>query len=370
MTANQARDFVARIETPGGRAIGSGFLIDDWHVLTCFHVVETAGRECDEVRVFFSGNAQYGATRAGGGPAHDLAIFKLHKEVQDITPVRFLSGMTSDYEQKLSAIPWVATGFALEDFQYRKEARIEGPRSYTVAGATLTHAQVTMGLPEGFSGGPVLVSSGNEWFCLGVSLRGGADRATSRVLLGDCVIGFLTEIQALGGLDRVPAAFALPQFFDRLTRKGVPPRVEHVTHEPVRGDVGKRAAVLLVVALIVLATLAGLWQAGFFRPQPNIQTQTPDGQKQKPAPSPVPSAPPPKTYLVSVALPLIVDTPIFRVDRKRVDPASYSGGIAGFRLAQGHHHIEVDYPDRSCSADLLVPEEQSVSPPCPLKPVR
>ena len=59
--------------------------------------------------------------------------------------------------------------------------------------------------------------------------------------------------------------------------------------------------------------------------------------------------------------------PRFLIDQKPTAPREYTSGIASFRLSAGHHEISADYPDRTCTANFVVPATSLVAADCSLK---
>ena len=61
------------------------------------------------------------------------------------------------------------------------------------------------------------------------------------------------------------------------------------------------------------------------------------------------------------------EQPRFAVDSKPAAAGSYESGVASFRLPAGHHEISADYPDRTCTANFLVPAASLIAAQCSLK---
>ena len=82
------------------------------------------------------------------------------------------------------------------------------------------------------------------------------------------------------------------------------------------------------------------------------------------------AAPVPKTVLLHEVHISVYDgreQPRFVVDRKPATAGEYESGVASFRLPEGHHEISADYPDRTCTANFLVPAASLIAAQCSLK---
>lgn len=62
---------------------GSGFIWDSHHLVTNYHVVESA----HEVKATLSNQQTYPATVIGSDPANDIAVLRLQTAPQDVKPI-------------------------------------------------------------------------------------------------------------------------------------------------------------------------------------------------------------------------------------------------------------------------------------------
>jgi hypothetical protein len=232
----QPRTGIAAINTTGQREVprrrgpcqrtflGSGLLIAPDVVLTCRHVVQQpdgAGGYFDDyipvaTQVGASGADVSGQVRAADN-ARDLALLRLTSaSARPVVP--FLTDLKGAAEVWLRDQPWYGIGFPAEGRGeelrvYEVESVLLGLRP---GSHTLADVQLKGGLPEGFSGGPVLVRlQDGVWACLGVISLGGIRSATSRIIPADVVLEFL-RTAVIAPATRTPPASYLAEPDERL----------------------------------------------------------------------------------------------------------------------------------------------------------
>jgi hypothetical protein len=195
---NRECSFVARIES-AGEFLGTGILIAPQYVVTCFHVVGPEEMVQRDYVLFFGSGKDSVEQRPGAveavSPSHDLALLRLD-ECATGRPVQLVRGLTTSPERDLSALEWHVLGYSRRDARhFLRSVRMESPRHFSSdhQSGVLIDAQVGGGLHAGFSGGPVVLVGKGAWLCLGMACLGGEGAATSRIILADCIVGFLEK---------------------------------------------------------------------------------------------------------------------------------------------------------------------------------
>jgi S1-C subfamily serine protease len=140
---------------PGGRALGSGFVIDkDGHIVTNFHVVEGAER----IQVGFSNRETVEATLVGTDAATDLALLEVDLPAQAFAPLSL-----ADSDALVVGEPVVAIGnpFGLERTVTAGIVSALQRAVTSPSGSTIDHViQTDAPINHGNSGGPLLDSMG------------------------------------------------------------------------------------------------------------------------------------------------------------------------------------------------------------------
>jgi putative serine protease PepD len=142
--------------TPGGRAEGSGFVIDkSGDIVTNQHVVNGASN----LTVTFADGTHATARVVGQDPSSDLAV--IHVSGVDSPKLRPLTLGDSSKAQVGSGVVAIGSPYGLEGSVTvgvisALERSIQAPNHYTIAGAIQTDAPIN----HGNSGGPLLDSSG------------------------------------------------------------------------------------------------------------------------------------------------------------------------------------------------------------------
>lgn len=227
--------FVARVESESG-FIGSGFLVADEYVVTCFHVGRPAWQDsllttCD---VVFPNSGETAKPMLGTvvntNGKYDLLLIRISC-CPRIKPVRLLQGLTYADRHHLARAEWTVVGYSGRDAsQFCRTVVIDSPPRFTAAqdSGRLLEVQVDQGLENGFSGAPLLIKAGQDAFCIGMPYVGGEKSASSRFILADCLVGFLER--AIPGLFRPLSSREFFSNYDYAKRepKDLPPGVASV----------------------------------------------------------------------------------------------------------------------------------------------
>jgi hypothetical protein len=218
--------------------------------------------------------------------------------------------------------------------------------------------QVNLGLPAGFSGGPVLIEVQRRTFCLGISTLGGEDRPMSRIRLGDCIVGFLQESGLEVEMKDADEVFKTDKTFKA---REVDPRLAQQPANivgPVKPDHFWRWAASL--ALLVVAAFAGFYHS--LKPALNQPAIAPH-------PTPVPAVTVLPSYQVKIALYSSNTPPQLFINKKQAILNAYDGRTATLLLHPGNYRVEANYDsvDKICTAIISVPRDLSTEAECHLK---
>lgn len=356
-TENARNDYssvVARIFR-GETCFGTGFLVHSDRVLTCLHVTE---RDRDKLlRVRLNGGGFEAGVVEAKSEAHDLALIPVSAQ-EARTPVCFLIGLKTHHENALRKLNWQAIGYNLRDSEtFLSVASVcrEPAFQWDNKTGTLLDVQVNLGLPAGFSGGPVFIETRGKTLCLGISTLGGEDRDKSRIRLADCIVGFLKE----SGL-----AVESRDANEVLGPKEIPAVLAQ--QQAISNGVGKRNRFwrwMATIGLPAAAFFAGLYL--FLKPAPNVIP--PRQQFVEPDQKRVSGTPALPFYKVQIMMYSSATPPQLYVNKKRAKLDGYDGRTATLRLHPGSYQVEADYIDRICTAIVPVTGDLSTEAECHLK---
>jgi S1-C subfamily serine protease len=170
--------FGAPFQTPGLRALGSGFVIDkDGHVVTNFHVIEGAS----DIEVGFSKGDTVKATVVGSDPSTDLAVLKLETRSRALTPLPLGNSDEVDVGDPVVAIgnPFGLERTVTAGIVSALQRAVTAPNGFTIDHVIQTDAPIS----SGSSGGPLLNERGDV---IGVN----SQIETGTVATGNVGIGF------------------------------------------------------------------------------------------------------------------------------------------------------------------------------------
>jgi S1-C subfamily serine protease len=162
----------------GGRALGSGFVVDKTgHVVTNYHVVEGA----DEIRVSFSNRDTVEAALVGTDPSTDLAVLRVDTNASALTPLALGDSDRVRVGDQVVAIgnPFGLARTATAGIVSALQRLITAPNSFTIDHVIQTDAPIN----HGNSGGPLLNSLGQV---IGVNTQ----IETGGISTGNVGIGF------------------------------------------------------------------------------------------------------------------------------------------------------------------------------------
>jgi putative serine protease PepD len=141
---------------------GSGSIIDsDGHVLTNYHVIETAaraGNQRSRVEVLLADKSSFPATIVGVDPDHDIAVLKINAPQSRLTVVPRGTSASLQVGQKVLAIgnPFNLEQTLTTGIISALERPLQAPSGQFIAGVIQTDASIN----PGNSGGPLLNSRG------------------------------------------------------------------------------------------------------------------------------------------------------------------------------------------------------------------
>ncbi len=140
---------------PGGRALGSGFVIDkDGHIVTNFHVVDGA----EKIQVGFSNRETVEATLVGSDAATDLALLEVDLPAQAFAPLALAD---SDALQVGEPVIAIGNPFGLERTVTAGIVSALQRAVTSPSGSTIDHViQTDAPINHGNSGGPLLDTLG------------------------------------------------------------------------------------------------------------------------------------------------------------------------------------------------------------------
>jgi S1-C subfamily serine protease len=165
---NEVADAVASIRVYydyGGASQGSGFLIDDTHLVTNEHVVA----EADSFYVRFTDTDWRELSVVGTDVYSDLAVLEVDSPPTDATSLS-LTSTTPDIGTRVVAIgnPFGLSGSVSEGIVSGVNRTLQGANNFSIAAGIQTDAAVN----PGNSGGPLVDLDGNV---MGVINSGGGD---------------------------------------------------------------------------------------------------------------------------------------------------------------------------------------------------
>ena len=153
-TTSMRADFYGQeSERPSGS--GSGSVIDNQgHILTNYHVIESAAQNLEKLTVSFGGNKTYPATVIGGDPDTDLAVIKIQPPPEGLTVVPFGDSDRLVVGQKVLAIgnPFGLDRTLTTGVISGLQRPIRGVNGRPIDAAIQTDASIN----PGNSGGPLL----------------------------------------------------------------------------------------------------------------------------------------------------------------------------------------------------------------------
>ncbi|SRR6266481_708920 len=344
----------------GDVCLGTGFLVHPDHILTCDHVTDRGTDEPLKVR-FADGGFQAGVVEAVS-EAHDLALIRIPKQ-QARTPVCFLKGLKVHHENALRKLNWRAIGYDLRDSEVFLSAASAGREpafQWDDKTGTLLDVQVDLGLPSGFSGGPVSIEARGKALCIGISTRGGLDSVRSRIRLADCIVGFLEK----SGLE-VASQDASETFGPR----EIPPAIARQRPNSNEGRKQNRLWLwLATISLAAAAACAGIYLVQKLLPEkPSITRplEAPPNMGKRGNLKPEPTVLP--FYRVQIMMYSSATPPQLRINKKPVTPAEYNGRTAVIRLHPGIYQVDAYYPDKICTAVVSVTRDMNTEAECHLK---
>jgi putative serine protease PepD len=146
-------DLVATL--PGGRAEGSGFVIDtNGDIVTSNHVVDGAS----SIQAKFADGSVVSARLVGADPATDLAVIRVSAPATKLTPLSLADSSKAQVGSGVIAIgsPYGLTGSVTVGVISALGRTINAPGGTPIAGAIQTDAPIN----PGNSGGPLLDAAG------------------------------------------------------------------------------------------------------------------------------------------------------------------------------------------------------------------
>ncbi len=172
---------------------GSGFVLAPGWVLTCWHVlVPKSGPGAKSMQLAAGGEPVpvdlAGAIRvvAKRGKPLDLALVPLPPGfAEGVGHAAIASGLGLDFWRGLEGVDCRAWDGDGEWAQLTKVIQARG------RGTIVAEFQISGGLEEGFSGGPVAVAGRSGWVVVGVCYLGGSKSGHSRIYTVDLVTDFL-----------------------------------------------------------------------------------------------------------------------------------------------------------------------------------
>ena len=187
---------------------GCGVLFGSQHVLTCHHVVKDLakiGTDDDWFAKDADGTVlKVSRQRIVSTDKPDLALMEIEKEGVDgqarersQTGLSMLMGLTDQFiEMNLNHKRFYAIGgstscstIAWCTDRYGRLMKPPGPQIHEI----YDNVQCEGGIPDGFSGGPVLVHHDAQWVCIGINWLGRDESGNSRFLTADSIHRFLNN---------------------------------------------------------------------------------------------------------------------------------------------------------------------------------
>ena len=143
------------VSKPGGKAEGSGFVIDKrGDIVTNQHVVDGGG----SIQVEFSNGRKASANLVGQDQSSDIAVIRVSVPASELQPLTFGDSSKVQVGDGVVAIgsPFGLSGSATTGIVSALDRSIIAPNRYTITGAIQTDAPIN----RGNSGGPLLNSHG------------------------------------------------------------------------------------------------------------------------------------------------------------------------------------------------------------------
>lgn len=180
--------------------LGTGFQVGAKHILTSRHVVMEprqygTSRDIPVSELLLDWGPDSEAIHVNQlicDTSMDLALAELKSE-SDRDSACFLRSVMPKHELYLRAhdrftFGYVASGRKRSLRRYKVQFDLSG---FDRATGTLEDIQFHGGLPDGFSGAPILVELDGKWACVALAYLGGERAATSRLIAADPILEFL-----------------------------------------------------------------------------------------------------------------------------------------------------------------------------------
>lgn len=229
------------------RFIGTGILVTSDHVLTCKHVVrerDPSGRVTDDYHhgyaVYIAECGRIGAHSPIDDEQYDLALLVLDRSVNQ-TSARLLSHLGRNADRVLRESRKDVLGFANFDEGRSLQTHDVTDRILltsfqdgedTNVSEYLSVVQLNGGLPSGCSGGALTVHVAGTAIVVGMIYLGGERAATSRAIMADPLLAFLSR-NGVDGLSVINAQNAL------LSPPSSVQELDALTSEQVKRDQGR-----------------------------------------------------------------------------------------------------------------------------------
>lgn len=350
---------VARIFR-GDVCIGTGFLVSPDRVLTCSHVTDLDPDKL--LRVRLAGGGFLSGIVEATSEAHDLALIRIPGQ-EARKPLCFLTGLKRSHEDTLRSLTWLAIGYDLRDsetFLSAASVGVDPKFQWDNKTETLLEVQVDLGLPNGFSGAPVLIGIPGTTLCIGIATQGGVDRPKTRIRLVDCIVGFLQG----SGLD-VESQDASEALEPKAISAALA-RQKQTTKD--RAKQHRSWTWATAICLAAVAAFAGLYL--FPKPKPNVIPKpepTPNLVSKEPIPAPPKHVSLQPFYTVQIMMYSSATPPQLRINKKPATLEGYDGRTATLRLHPGIYQVDANYLDRICTARVSVTRDLSTEAECQLK---
>lgn len=223
LTGNTAKyPYLVGVVTP--ETLGSGILLDSYHVLTCNHVLEREdpAREFTEITVV-TASGPIVATVEFVDKQFDLALLRLASAAQP-------DAIMTDESPLRSGSPLIAVGVqpVLIEPETLMAADVEvNLKNSNKTGNVVIDIQMDGGPRPGYSGGPVLQRRGQSLFCVGMTQLGGPGLAAGNAIGIAGLRAFVEQIlpgrNLLGARNSAVGVFERYLSFSRRAREGLNP---------------------------------------------------------------------------------------------------------------------------------------------------
>lgn len=222
------------------RFMGSGLLIGPRHVLSCAHVFENAP-VAEKSTTWFAKLYNGRVVEVVGNPVFTEKPRELHEDIALFYLREAVCEVGAPLVYRLPRTYW-EPGHQPKYFTLGQKGLTPHKRTLgefigngALSDGTFLDAQAFGGIPDGYSGGPIVCFQHDEWWCVGIACLGGDGKATSSVITSDALFDFLRQREDqlnAEGLHLAPPQFREASDWDASQQPPAPPVKRGLSRSP------------------------------------------------------------------------------------------------------------------------------------------